>query len=81
MLQALNILRSGVATTIRRLVVGTFYSGSEATSSRRATTMLTIAIDCTMRARLLAIAFDLLPSALVACSSHPSSLLHGQLRF
>jgi len=36
---------------------------------------LTVAVDGTMRARLLAVAFDFFPSALIACASHPAPLL------
>jgi hypothetical protein len=36
---------------------------------------LTVAVNGTMRARLLAVAFNFFPSALIACSSHPAPLL------
>lgn len=37
--------------------------------------LLTIAVDSAMRTRLLAIAFDLLPSTFVACSGNPTPFL------
>jgi hypothetical protein len=37
--------------------------------------LLTIAVHCTMRARLFAVAFDFLPSTFVACSGNPAPFL------
>ena len=42
--------------------------------------LLTITIDGTMRAGLLAVAFDLLTSAFIASARDPASLLDGRVR-
>jgi len=76
MFNVLDVLRRGVSPSVRGLVVCAFCKSHVlAWSPNRTVALLTIAVDSAMRTRLLAIAFDLLPSTFVACSGNPTPFL------
>ena len=81
MLDILNVLWCGVSPPVRRLVVCAFCSPHvSAPSPAIAVTLLTVAVDSTMRTRLFAVAFNLLPSTFVASSGDPAPLLEMRSR-
>ena len=76
MFNVLDVLRRGVSPSVRGLVVCAFCKSHVlAWGPNRTVALLTIAVDSAMRTRLLAIAFDLLPSTFVACSRDSAPLL------
>ena len=78
MFQSCDVLRRGVSSAIRRLIVRAFYTLSVlGVQSTRGHTdhVLTVAVDCTVRTGLQAIALDFLPPAFVAGSSNATPFL------
>lgn len=83
--QSFDILRGGVAPTVGRLVISTFYARLISyVHPKRGVWVLsnwnegrTVAVDGAVGARLLPVALDLLAPTLIAGPGHPTSLLHG----